>query len=345
MSKNIQMEKKVSILVAVYNIEKYIGKCIQSIIDQDYTNLEIILVNDCSTDLSGKICDDYASKDDRIIVIHHEENTRLPGVRNDGLDRATGDYIVFVDGDDWLASDFVTYMLDVITQTKSDMAINLVNFTTRDTKQVPDCSFQIWSAEKATAELLFPHLTIGAWNKMYKREFIEKHHLRFHPELFTAEGERFINDAAQRANHVGVGCRKVYYYRLNNTGSATTKYDIRQSKGALYAFKGIEKDLIIRTPYVMNALRQHIWLNHFWNLRQILALDLQEEYKESYLESFYYVKKNAFSVAKGEPRVSKKIKYCLAGMFPHFVAKIKNLIFDMKLKRDVIRYNRVEKGN
>lgn len=345
MNKENQMDKKVSVMVAVYNIEKYIGKCIQSIIDQEYTNLEIILVDDCSTDLSGEICDNYAMKDDRIQVIHHENNTRLPGVRNDGLDYATGDYIVFVDGDDWLASDFVTYMLDVIIQTESDMAINLVNFTTRDKKQVAECKPQIWSAEKATAELLFPHLTVGAWNKIYNRAFIEKYHLRFKTDLYTAEGEFFINAAAQRANHVGVGYRKVYYYRLNNTESATTKYDIKQSEGAIYAMKEIEKNLIIRTPYVKRALNQHIWLNHFWNLRQILALKGKENYWEAYQESLTYTKKYAFSSAKGEPSVNKKIKYCLTGIFPVLAAKIKNALVDVKLKKDVIRHSRMDKEN
>lgn len=340
-----QVNAKVSILVAVYNIDKYIGKCIESIIHQDYQNLEIILVDDCSTDLSGKICDEYANQDSRIVVIHHKKNTRLPGVRNTGLDNATGDYIVFVDGDDWLAADYVTYMLKVITETESDMAINLVHFTTRDTRQVRSREIQIWSAEKATAELLFPHLTVGAWNKIYRRDFIEAYHLRFKTELFTAEGDRFINDVAQRVNHVGVGYRRVYYYRLNNAGSATTKYDIRQSEGALFAMKGIKRDLIIRTPYVMNALYQHIWLNHFWNVRQILALNLESEKQESYRKSLLYTKRYAFSVAEGEPSIRKKIKYCLAGIFPVLAAQYKNILFDLKLRVDVIRYHYLEKEN
>ena len=337
-----QTTPKVSILVAIYNIEKYVDKCIQSIIDQDYENLEIILVDDCSTDTSGKICDDFAKRDSRVLVVHHTTNTRLSGVRNTGLSKAAGEYIVFVDGDDWLAPDFVSYMLKVIITTKADMAINLVNFTTRDLRQVTARNIEIWSSEKATAELLFPHITIGCWNKIYRRDFIEKHHFRFRTELFTAEGYRFINEAAQRANHIGVGCRKVYYYRLNNVSSATTKYDVRQSVGALYALEGIEKDLIIRTPYVMNALYQHIWLNHFWNLRQILATNTKEENDELFQKSLGYVKENAFSVARAEVLFSKKIKYCLTGIFPVIAARLKNILFDLKLRVDVRRHNDID---
>lgn len=330
-----QSEPQVSILVAIYNIDKFIGKCIKSILSQDYKNLEIILVDDCSTDNSGKICDDFARLDSRVLVTHHVTNTRQSGVRNTGLSKAHGEYIVFVDGDDWLAPDFVSYMLKVITATKAEMAINLVNFTTRDYKQVQESQIEIWSSEKATAELLFPHISIGVWNKIYRRDFIEKYQLRFKMDLFTAEGYRFINDAAQRANHVGVGCRKVYYYRLNNTGSATTKYDVRQSAGALYALQGIEKDLLIRTQYVIRALYVHIWLNHFWNLRQILATDTLAENKESFQQSVCYLKENMSFVVNAEPAVSKKIKYLLTGLLPIVAAKFYNLQFDLKLKLDI----------
>lgn len=339
----MKKQEKVSILVAVYTIEKFIGKCIQSLIDQDYKNIEIILVDDCSKDKSGKICDDYAKKDSRIKVIHHEKNKRLPGVRNTGLDNATGDYIVFVDGDDWLAPDFVSYMLGILKETNSDMAINLVNFTTRDLEQVEETKAEVWNAEKATAELLFSHLTIGAWNKIYKRKLIEENKIRFHDDLFTAEGYRFVSDIVQRVNLVGVGCRKVYYYRLNNTESATTKYDVRQSMGAIKAATEIKNDLIIKTPYVLGAINTHIWLNHFWNIRQICALKLEKENETEFKESIKYVKKNAWKSAKSEPSLQKKFKYILVGICPVIIAKAKNKYFNYKLKKDVKKYNKKEK--
>lgn len=333
---------KVSILVAVYNIEKYIGKCIESLIAQTYYNIEIILVDDNSNDRSGIICDEYKKKDQRIKVLHHENNTRLSGVRNTGLENATGEYIVFVDGDDWIANDFVSYMLKVIKTSNSDMAINLVNFTSRDLKQVKERKVETWSPEKATAELLFPHLSIGAWNKIYKRSFIEENHLRFKTYLFTAEGYTFISAAAQRANCVGVGYRKVYYYRLNNINSATTKYDIKQSEGALFALSEIYEELVLKTPLIITALNTHTWLNHFWNIRQILALHLDHEKEKEYYESISYVKKYARRSAKNEKKLSKKIKYRVTGYMPILSAKIKNYIFDKKLMKDVKKYNKAK---
>lgn len=326
---------KVSIIVAIYNIEKYIGKCIESIINQDYSNLEIILVDDNSTDSSGDICDEYGRTDSRIKVIHHKFNTRHSIVRNDGLNAASGDFIVFVDGDDWLAKDFVSYMLKVITETNSDMAINLVNFTTRDLVQEDSRKIETWTAEKATAELLFPHLTVGCWNKIYRRDFIEKNNLRFRLNLYTAEGDKFINEAAQKANKVGVGSRKVYYYRLNNSNSATTKYDIQQSLGAINVFKQIKRELIIKTPYVMEAYNHHVWLNHLWNLRQILALNLKKSYTNEYKESITYIKENFIQIIKSETSKVKKIKYLITGIFPVTTARIMNYKFDSRLKKDL----------
>ena len=92
---------RISIIVAVYNIEAYIAHCIESLCSQTYRNLEIILVVDGSTDSSGKICEEYAKKDDRIQVVYRE-NGGLSAARNTGIEKATGEYITFVEGDDWV---------------------------------------------------------------------------------------------------------------------------------------------------------------------------------------------------------------------------------------------------
>lgn len=96
------MEKKlISIIVPVYNAEKYLQKCLDSILEQTYQNLEIIIVNDGSTDNSGQICQEYEKKDSRIIYIE-KENGGVSDTRNTGLDRMTGSYVTFVDSDDWV---------------------------------------------------------------------------------------------------------------------------------------------------------------------------------------------------------------------------------------------------
>lgn len=111
---------KISVVVTVYNIENYIGKCIESIINQTYKNLEIILIDDGSKDSSGKICDEYAEKDSRIVVIH-KPNGGVVSARKAGANAATGEYIVTVDGDDWIEADYIENYYKAIMEFGADI--------------------------------------------------------------------------------------------------------------------------------------------------------------------------------------------------------------------------------
>ena len=116
------MEELVSVIVPVYNVEKYVGDCIESLIRQSYKNIEIILVDDGSTDSSGQLCDVYATKDIRIKVIH-KENGGLSDARNAGIDSAVGVYYSFVDGDDFLAKDAILKMIFGMKEKKCDISV------------------------------------------------------------------------------------------------------------------------------------------------------------------------------------------------------------------------------
>ena len=109
----MSQEKLLSVIIPVYNVEEYLAKCLDSILGQTYRNLEVILVNDGSKDGSGKICDIYAQKDSRIRVIH-KENGGLSSARNAGMDAATGEYITFVDSDDWLEADGYAHLMNLM---------------------------------------------------------------------------------------------------------------------------------------------------------------------------------------------------------------------------------------
>jgi glycosyltransferase involved in cell wall biosynthesis len=114
--------KKISVIVPVYNVEEYLHRCVDSILLQTHKDLEVILINDGSTDNSGRICDWYKNQDHRIKVVH-KENGGLSSARNAGLDIANGEYIGFVDSDDWIAHDMYEYMLNLIDDTGSDVAV------------------------------------------------------------------------------------------------------------------------------------------------------------------------------------------------------------------------------
>ena len=122
MGNNFSEPEKISVIVAVYNIEKYVGRCIESILNQSYSELQIILVDDGSTDESGKICDDYAIKDLRIQVIH-QENQGLSMARNTGIQYAEGAWLSFIDGDDIIHPQFIEILHRAIYSSSSQIEI------------------------------------------------------------------------------------------------------------------------------------------------------------------------------------------------------------------------------
>ncbi len=121
------MQKLVSIIVPVYNVEKYIDKCVRSLLKQDYGNIEVILVDDGSPDKSGYIIDRLKEEDNRIVVIH-QENHGVSSARNAGMAVASGEYITFVDGDDWVDANYVTYFVDLLEKSSCDVVMNKNNY-------------------------------------------------------------------------------------------------------------------------------------------------------------------------------------------------------------------------
>ncbi len=215
---------KVSVIVPIYKTEPFLDKLILSLIHQTYRNIEIILVDDGSPDISGEICDKYAAYDDRIRVIH-KENGGTSNVRNAGMKIMTGDYLTFVDGDDWCAEDCIEYLMSIVAETGAEMAMSNKIFTTRDMTQTKDDRIETWTPEDDVAAILYPTITVGPWNKIYSTDMLRKNNMSF-TNLWFGEGLMFSCEAAQHSNRVGVGHRKVYVYRMNNLNSGLTKYNV-----------------------------------------------------------------------------------------------------------------------
>jgi glycosyltransferase involved in cell wall biosynthesis len=176
-------EELVSVIVPVYNIEEYLPRCLVCLEVQTYKNLEIILVDDGSTDKTGQICDDYAAKDSRARVIHHPENRGLWAARNTGQDAAQGEYLWFPDGDDYFHKDIIKVMVEAINLTNASGEKYNVAFVEykRTSKFDEDVSTEIKPdfVEKTLEEVLeafvrpTEHFTgRNIWNKLYRRELI-----------------------------------------------------------------------------------------------------------------------------------------------------------------------------
>jgi glycosyltransferase involved in cell wall biosynthesis len=171
------MNDLISIIVPVYNMESYLDRCMSSILNQTYKNLEIILVDDGSTDSSPKMCDDYAIKDNRIKVVH-KENGGLSDARNAGLKIATGNYIGYVDSDDWIELDMYERMYNACVENNAQLAVCRY-FREYDDKTVDDGTprIEIFSRD----EILRIYITDkdgymvynSVWSKLFKRELVE----------------------------------------------------------------------------------------------------------------------------------------------------------------------------
>ena len=174
------MEELVSVIVPIYKIEDYLDRCISSIVNQTYKNLEIILVDDGSPDKCPKICDDWLVKDSRIKVIH-KKNGGLSDARNKGLKMASGEYISFIDGDDWIDNNFIMTLYKVMKQTNSDIVEcgiiktnGLIDFEDEnEILNIEELNVIKKNNEDAMRELIIENLFHQyVWNKLYKREVI-----------------------------------------------------------------------------------------------------------------------------------------------------------------------------
>lgn len=214
----------ISVIVPVYNNEKYVEKCINSICEQSYKNIEIIIVDDGSTnETTPQILEKLAKTDKRIKVIK-QKNAGVSMARNKGLDNASGEYVVFVDSDDFVASDYIEYLYKLISSHNADFAYTPSIFRSKKEEQVQKDEVKIIDSDESTALLLSPDVVVGSWNKIYRRKIIESNKLRFRRDLYYGEGLNFILRMSKISNKIAIGKRKVYYYRKNNMSSATTAY-------------------------------------------------------------------------------------------------------------------------
>lgn len=224
------MEKLISVVVPVYNVELYLEKCIESIINQTYKNLEIILVDDGATDRSGKICDDYSQKDSRIKVIH-KQNGGLSEARNAGIEIACGDYIAFVDSDDFIHPKMYETMMNIMRKDHSDMIVCGITPVSDQAEidqnmKIPNDSDRIVNGvefQHMYFDRKYAQTVVVAWNKLYSRRMFQT--LRFpkgklHEDEYTTYK---ITYPCKQISYVETG---FYYYVTRSTsimGSFTEK--------------------------------------------------------------------------------------------------------------------------
>ena len=317
MQKNNKNDK-VSIIVPVYNVEQYLEECIESILSQTHTNLEIILVNDGSRDNSGKICDNYASKDKRIKVIH-KENTGVSNTRNAGLEAATGEYICFSDADDYLMPDYVEYLLNLLKEHNADISLTRDMYTTFRPEETHNTNIKIFTGEEATIDILSYNIPIGVYCKMFKRELLGND-IRFCTNLFIGEGFNFNTTAFQKAKKVVVGHKRIYFYRRSNPSSATTKFSSKKWDNGLFAIQNIKNNLVIKTKKIYTALQYADWHTHCDALNFMILASAENENPEMYKKCMKVARKYALYSFKVKISLRERIRGIIILINPRIIA-------------------------
>lgn len=213
------MQPVVSIIVAVYNVEDLLSRCLDSIINQTFTNFEVILINDGSKDNSGKICDEYALKDCRFRVIH-QDNQGVSKVREKGIKSAIGEYTIHVDPDDWIESNMLERLVEVAKSDDADIVI-CDYFVNRNDSQIRKCERPINLNPRNVLCELFYRLTGSLWNKLIRRILYEN--IPFVNGVSCGEDYLTCMRLLKRAGKVSYLPEAFYHYDVSSNQMSLTK--------------------------------------------------------------------------------------------------------------------------
>ena len=222
----------VSILVPVYNSEKYLRQCLDSIVNQTYKDLQVVIVDDGSKDNSLSICREYADKYE-FIEVYHQGNAGVASARNALLDKARGDYTIFIDSDDWIELDMIEGLLHYIAEYDLDIVICGSVSEYNDSATAVDtsyCSPLIDNREEAVKKLiLHKELNGSLWNKLVKTSLF--HNLRFAKDIWYGEDALMMWQVLQRVNRIGSMPTPYYHYRMNDASISHQTFGPQKMSG------------------------------------------------------------------------------------------------------------------
>lgn len=236
----------ISVIIPVYNVEKYLKSCLDSVVSQTYKNLEIILVDDGSVDNSGKICDEYAEKDKRITVIH-KENGGLSDARNVGIEKAQGSYITFVDSDDFIEKNFIKILVNIAINKKVHFVIGNYKKFVKDSRnkdrnakyEVNENSITVFSPRETMLRMLYQkQLSMYAHGKLYDRKLFTA--VRF-PKGKLFEDVPTIWSIVKQVDKVAYVNYKLYFYRQRNGSIVNNTYSHRKMDQVYFSKEILEE--------------------------------------------------------------------------------------------------------
>lgn len=269
----------VSVIVPVYNVEKYLDRCVKSILGQTYKNIEIILIDDGSTDMSGELCEKYASEDKRIKVIH-KENKGLVSARKTGVNAATGTYVAYVDSDDWIDKTMYEELVKEIVQHNADIVTSGLyreyhESTVVEFDHLPEGIYERELIEnKIFPELIFTGnffesgINIHLYNKLYKRELVRRNQLNVDSQIRVGDDAALVYPCIMDANKIVITHKSFYHYCIRQNSVMSTGY-----KNEISGYKKIYN--VIKKKIVISSKCEDI-LNNQLNFLMIYLLLLKE---------------------------------------------------------------------
>ena len=292
---NLKHYTMISVIVPVYNSERYLDKCIHSLLAQSYTDFEVLLIDDGSTDTSMQICERYRAKDERI-KLYRKENGGVASARNYGIDRASGEWVAFVDSDDWVHKDFLKKRYECAVHKGADVVFCDSELIFKNSREY--CQSAKLSAKKSNnVKSWMESRTTFSWLLLIRKSLIDSHNLRY------IDGARFGEDFnfstkiimyAQKVEHI---CEALYFYNRINDNSAMHRLHIIRDD-----LQDIYRDLIV-TFEACGKYKDYIKTISWCILEYKLVCILQkehtyEELKDFYPESNRYILSNKFMSIK-----------------------------------------------
>lgn len=290
---------EISVIVPVYNCEKYLEKCINSILSQTFDDLELILINDGSSDNSGKICDEFKEKDSRVKIVH-QKNMGVSVARNVGLDVSEGKYIGFIDGDDYIESDMYEFLYNNIKKNEAEVAIcGIANIFMKNngseklTRQISDFSgVKVLNGEEAFSESLKSKIfSVNPVNKLFDKKLFDGK--RF-PEGKISEDAFLIPKVLLKANKV-VCSSDIKYYYIRHENSITTSNFFDKDWNVTEAYLNHLNTVKKHYPkLIKEAEFRHIWSYTYVLDKMIVSKDKVS--KSDYDKALKFIRKNIFKI-------------------------------------------------
>lgn len=264
----------ISVIVPVYNVERYLRECVDSILNQTYEDFEVLLVDDGSTDGSGNICDEYASKDKRVRVIH-KPNGGVSSARNIGLDNARGAWLTFCDSDDFVGPDYILNLIGGVERPEIDLVFNYAVVQSNGVaipEKYPEKTISVNNLDDLflNNDLIWHTST---WSKLFNKQIIADAGLRYCEDVHIGEDAIFLFSYLLNCREIKVVCTCDYHYIIRNDQSLTRRLNTFKSENKGY--EAINKTVLnLETKFKLSqkSLNKLRWLQGTYARRVLLAL-------------------------------------------------------------------------